>query len=71
MSPWIPVIVGGAIHLLVAAVIYGRLTERVTNHGTTIRELKIEQDGQREQLNDHGERIVRLETKVNGHVRAH
>lgn len=62
MNPvWYPVIVGSLVQLIVAAFVYGQLSNQTKNNAEDIKELKTDGDVQWKAINRHGERISTLE----------
>lgn len=69
MNPWIPVLVGAGVQLLVAAYVYGRLTENTKNNSTAIENLQRSDGEQWAAIGEVREDVARIEgslTKVNG-----
>lgn len=63
MNPWVPVGVSALVQLVIAAYVYGKLTEKTAHNSEDIKELKADGDTQWKAINKHGERISTLEGK--------
>lgn len=75
MPTWIGPLIGAIVGLVTflgtlivqaraAARIEGALGADVRNHGETFKQLRVEQDQQWSKINEHGERISRVEAQV-------
>jgi hypothetical protein len=62
MNPWIPVIIGVVCHAFIAGLVYGKLSQQVRSIAEDVNAIKSEK---------FGERIVRLETRLNGKAVEH
>jgi hypothetical protein len=58
-----------AVELIIGAVVYGKLTQKVTGHAEAIEEIKDEQIRQWESIGEHGKKIAALEAIVPQHRR--
>lgn len=74
MQPWVATLIGAGIGLVTffgtlivqvrsSARIEGALGAEVRGHSETLKNLRTEQDQQWSKINEHGERIARLEPK--------
>jgi RNA binding exosome subunit len=52
------------VQIATAAFVYGKLTERVSNHDEKLKSLDAEQSRQWETIGHHGERISSVEARV-------
>lgn len=64
MNQWVSVAVSALVQLVVAAYVYGQLSNQVKNSSEDIKELKTDGDTQWKAINKHGERISTLEGKA-------
>lgn len=65
---WAPELLGVLVQLVVAAYVYGRLTEKTTGHSSRLDALDHEQGQQWVQIGDHGQRIAKIE---GAHIHEH
>lgn len=62
---WLPVIVTAAIQIIVAAYVYGKLSQQVVDADRRMNSLeKWQRDDVEPVLSDHAERIAIVETKI-------
>jgi FlaG/FlaF family flagellin (archaellin) len=69
METWAPVAITAILNLVLAAFVYGRLTQSVSAQEQRVGALESDSGQIWKKLSDHGERLTAVETQVRMEVR--